>query len=235
MHNITLSSGIAVFIAFLLMMEPAYAEPEPVPAPSDQEIDARLNDVTQSLYAQETNAQYWEYGWGAFDSGTMIWSALQAGQDRDRMNRNANIVQAAESLIGLADVALRPLPAFDADSVCTDPATLRQSVWMQCLALKEALLERSAERAREPYEILPHLEIFGFNLLAGLIVWRTADTHHALLTAIPGEVIGEMQLWTTPRQPIGDFEQYTVRFGPLLLQAEDSAIPAAGLTFSFRF
>jgi len=229
------SSSIVVFISFILVAEPVYAGPYDKPALSDEEIDTRLDDLTQSLHFQQINAQYWEYGWGSFDAGTMIYSAVQVSQDHDRKNRNTDIVQASESLIGLATVVLRPLPAFDADSVCTDPTSLRQSVWLQCLALKEALLERSAQRANEPYELLPHLGNLGFNLLAGLIVWRVADARHALTTAIPGEIIGEMQLWTMPKQPMADFDQYEVQFGPLPLQTEGPVIPATGLTFTYKF
>lgn len=229
-----LSSGLLVFTAFVWVAEQAYAAPNNAPAAGNQEIDWRVNDLAQVLDSQQTNAEYWEYGWGAFDGGTMIWSAVQARQDDNRKDRNTDIVQASESLIGLADVIFRPLPALYADSVCRDPVLSQQDL-LQCLSAREAMLEKSAERAHEPYELLPHLGNLGFNVVAGLIVSRVADTRHALITAIPGEVIGEAQIWTTPTQPIADSDRYKLQFGPLVQQTEGAPVPEAGLMATFKF
>jgi hypothetical protein len=246
MRNMVKTISIAILSAPFLMINPVYAAQTFYAAPpgyvvqnsapvlSDQEIDARINALTQRLHAQERSAAYWEYGWGAFNGGTMIWSAVQAGQDQGRKNRNTDIVQATESLIGLADVVFRPLPAFHADSVCKEPIDTEHDR-LQCLADKEALLDHSAQRANAPYEVLPHLGNLAFNLVAGLIVWRVADTSHALATAIPGTVIGEIQLWTTPQQPVRDFDQYKMHFSPLVRQGDRSRSPTTGLIFTFSF
>jgi hypothetical protein len=232
-------AGLASILLFSPIAPGAYAAPDYVllpnaPYPTRQETDARLDEVTQLLQSQKTDAQYWEYGWGAFDGGTMAWSIAQASHEPDPKDRAADIVQASESLIGLADIIFRPLPALNADSVCAEPLNTQQDR-QQCLAAREALLQRSAERAQEPYEILPHLGNLGFNLAAGLIVWRTSGRSQALVTAIPGEIIGEIQLYTTPSQPIADFDQYRLRFSPLLLETERNHTPAAGVMASLRF
>jgi hypothetical protein len=164
----------------------------------------------------------------------MLWSTEQASRESNRYDRNTDIVNAGESLIGLADVVFRPLPAFNADSLCDQPEYSEQDR-LKCLTARETLLEHSAERAHEPYELLPHLGNLGFNVFAGLLVRRLADTRHALTTAIPGEIIGEMQLWTTPSQPMADFDKYKVQFGPLLLETEHSRVPATGLMCTLRF
>jgi len=227
-------SSAVIFVSSFVITKLLYAAPGSITVLSDQEVDARLNYTVQTLYSQETHAEYWEYGWGAFDSSTMIWSAVQASQDHSRKSRNTDIVQATESLAGLADLTFRPLPAFNAGSVCEETANAEQSR-LQCLAAREALLERSAQRADGPYEMLSHLGNFGFNLFAGLVVWRAADTRHALTTAIPGEIIGEIQLWTVPRQPVLDFDRYKAQFSPLLLQSGRSRSPITGVMFTFGF
>ena len=179
---------IFTFITLLSVAGPTYAAPVYM---SDEDVDTRLHDVSQILYSQEIDADYWEYGWGTFDAGTMIWSTAQAANEHDRKARGADIVQASESLIGLADVIFRPLPAFNADLACMSQET--QGDARKCLAAKEELLERSAERANDPYELLPHLANAGFNLTAGLIIWKVGGGGRALVTAVPGEIIGELQ------------------------------------------
>jgi hypothetical protein len=225
------ASGIVILMSLFLMAAPAGAEPVYM---SDEEVDGRLNEVTQSLYSQQKNAQYWEYGWGAFDGGTMLWSAVQAAGEHDRNARGADIVQATESLVGLADVIFRPLPAFNLPPPC-DISSGTNRDWEHCIAVREALMERSAERANEPYEVLPHAANAGFNLLAGLIVWRVGGRSRALATAVPGEIIGEIQLWTTPGEPLTDFGRYKVQFSPLLIETGRARSPATGVMASFRF
>jgi hypothetical protein len=222
------------FAALCLMTMPAHAAPDDATTLSSQQLNLRLDTLGKELDDQQTDAEYWEYGWGAFDASTMIWSAVQAAGDDNRKDRNTDIVQAGESLIGLADVIFRPLPAFSASYVCRDPALSRQDM-LHCLEVREAMLKASAERAHEPYEMLPHLGNFGFNLVAGLIVWKTADTRHALITAIPGEIVGEAQIWSTPGQPMKDYDKYQLQFGPLLPGSQQTDIPASGLMVSLRF
>jgi hypothetical protein len=224
--------GVAIGVSLFLMVKPVLADPAPVL--SDQEIDARLNFVTEQLQSEQTSAEYWEYGWGAFNGGSMVWSAVQASQDQGHKNHDTDIVQAVEGLAGVADVVFRPLPAFSASTVCDQKINTEEDR-LQCLAAKEDLLERSAERAQEPYELWPHLGNLGFNLLAGLIVWRIADTGHALITAIPGEVIGEVQLWTTPHGPADDLKQYKVQFGPMVQPTGNEHDPAVGVMMKLGF
>ena len=201
---------------------------------SASETDERLGNAARLLDNQETKADYWEYGWGAFDGGTMLWSAAQANRETDRKARNTDIVQAAESLAGLADVIFRPLPAFNASSACLDSADTEIEK-QECLTAKERLLERSAERARDPYTFLPHLGNAGFNLVAGLITWKVGGRGRALQTAIPGEIIGEIQLWTTPSGPMADWDKYKIKFSPLLAETGHTQNPAYGLMFTLPF
>ena len=168
-----ISGALAFLLLLVAIANPAHAQSATYtsngPALTDAQIDTRLDYLTHRLHDEEISADYWEYGWGAFNGGTMIWNAVQASQDQGYKNHNTDIVNSAESLIGVADVVFRPLPAFNADFVCPQPITTEQER-LQCLAAKEELLERSAERAHEPYELLPHLGNIGFNLAAGVVI-----------------------------------------------------------------
>jgi hypothetical protein len=213
--------------------------PEQVYSPTNkplsvQDINARQRDLDQILQKQQRQAEYWEYGWGAFNAGTMVYSAVQAANDHGYKNHNTDIVQAGESLIGLADVIFRPLPAFYADDVCPQQINSEQDR-LECDYTKELLLERSAQRAHESYEVMPHVLNLGFNLAAGAIVWKVADTSHALTTAIPGILIGEIQLWTQPISPMDDYDRYKLLVGPMLKEYDHSRNPTTGLIFTFSF
>jgi hypothetical protein len=201
---------------------------------TNEEIDRRIQVTNELLKSQERSADYWEYGWGAFNTGTMIWSAEKASVESNHRNRATDIVQASESLVGLANVVFRPLPAFVNSSECTQPPPDAQGS-AKCLEANETLLERSAERAQEPYTLLPHVGNVAFNAIAGLIVWKVGSPHNALFTAVPGIAIGEAQIWTTPSGPMGDFNRYKIKFSPLVEQSENSKDTTAGLRLSMNF
>lgn len=193
------------------------------------QFDKRYFEATRLLNEQKKQADYWEYGWGSFNGATLIYSTALAIGENDAKKRNGNIVNAVESLIGLGDVIFRPLPAFNAEVVCSDldsPA--------QCLNRKESLLRDSAERANDPYEILPHAANAGFNAVAGIVVSQIGRTNDALVTGISGVIIGEIQLWTTPRGPIKDYDQYKLNFHPVVIQ-DSSATPVLGIGGSWSW
>ena len=70
---------------------------------------------------------------------------------------------------------------------------------------------------------------------AGAIVWKVADTGHALMTAIPGEIIGEIQIWTQPTDAMNDYGRYKMSVGPMLKEYDRSRNPTTGLIFTFSF
>ena len=218
----------------LLLTQPAYAAPNPSPSAIDYAIGTRLNQATELLQAQKKAAAYWEYGWGGFNGAGMVWSAVEAAKAQDYKDRNTDLIQAVEGLVGVADVVLRPLPAFYANDACTLP-TITEEDQLQCLSAKEALMALSAQRADEPFEFLPHFANFAFNLTAGGIAWGLADAKHALMTFIPGVIFGEIQLWTTPQRPIDDLQRYKVQFGPMLQRDSYARGPLAGLVFTLEF
>ena len=226
---------LAVGLAFsFLMCGSACADDTALSNGGGQSTNQRLSTTTDMLNSQEKNADYWEYGWGSFNATTMGAAAFGASRASNPENRNTDIVQASESLIGLSDIIFRPLPAFNADTVCSKPIHTEQDR-ADCLAAQQDLLQRSAERAQEPYELLPHLGNAGFNALAGYLIARVGNAHNAFNTAIPGVIIGEIRLWTMPLEPIGDYRHYKLEFSPLLQQANGSKETTARLNMKIDF
>jgi len=232
-------AGIVLSLCLLLSWgAPAVAQaargPVETAALADEQVIQRLEFLDRQFESQQSSTALWEYGWGAFNGGSMIFSTVQAATTNNRKDRDMNIVQSVEGLIGVADIIFRPLPVFNATSGCPQNVTTPEAR-MQCLAAKEDLAQRSAERADEPYQILPHVETLGINLLAGGLVWALAGVHRGLITAVPGMLIGEIQLWTTPGQPADDYKRYQVQFSPMVSLSSQKKDPVLGLTARWRF
>jgi hypothetical protein len=230
------ASIFPVALAFCLfnaaIPNPAFAEFYPASAPlTDVEISERLSFLDQRLKSQKSDAELWEYGWGAFNGGTMAYNAFSASQDTNRKDRNTDIIEAVEGLTGVADMIFRPLPALDADSVCKG---LGPGDRAQCLSAEETLVRRSAERANEPYQIMPHVGTLATNLVAGALIWRFGSFARALEAAIPGELIGEAQIWTLPHQPANDYDDYRLQFRPLI-QTDRSKSSTLGVQAAWHF
>ena len=180
---------------------------------SDASVTERLDFLVQRLDAEQTGAALWQYGWSAFNGGTLIADAVEAATDDDRKDRNTHIVRAVEGFYGILDLWLRPLPArFGADPVRALPRATAADRRGR-LARAEELVSRGADRAEAPYTLLPHLTVLGVNLVAGLAIWQLADLPHAYRTVLPGLLIGEAQIWTQPHGPAGDAADYRENFG----------------------
>ncbi len=231
----SLSLGLCVLLS-LGCLTSAHAAPPPAGAAAltDERVTERLDFLDRRFQAQQSDAELWEYGWLAFNGGSTILSSVQAATADNRKDRDMSIVQSVEGLVGVADLVFRPLPSLEADSVCSQKVTTREER-LQCLAAKESLAERAAERANEPYHIAPHVETLGVNLLAGGVVWVLSGFSRALITAVPGELIGEIQLWTTPEQPSHDYAAYQVHFSPMMSLSSRDNSQLIGVEARWRF
>lgn len=196
---------------------------------ADQQFNRQFIETSRLLSAQQTQAQYWEYGWGSFNGAAVVYSAAAAIGENNAKKRNGNIVNAVQGLVGVGDVILRPLPAFSADTVCRE---LESPV--ECLSRKESLLRDSAERAHEPYEILPHAANAAFNAVSGLVISQIGRTNDAFVTGISGLIVGELQIWSTPRGPLHDYDQYRTQFIPVVIQDGSLDKPVMGIGMSWK-
>jgi hypothetical protein len=214
-------AGIAVCVAAALVIAgdpPAAAQQKRITLDltslSDEAINARTEFLERRLDGERRGAQFWHYGWGAFNGASMLATAALAATDDNRKDRNTDIVQSAQSLVGVLNVFLRPLPALSgADPVRAMPGETREERIAR-LAAAEDLVSRGADRAHEPYELGTQAGALGFNLLAGLVIWQVADFRHAWQSTIPGVVVGEIQLFTQPWQPADDLNAYRTEFAP---------------------
>jgi len=222
---------LCVILGLFLVAAPAMAE---VSASSDPQIAQRLRTLDDSFTEQQSDTKLWQYGWMVVNGGSMVVGSIEAVQEKNNKNRNADIVGAVEGLIGTADLIFRPLPVLTVSDVCRKTQSGGENLQL-CLAEKEALAEREKERWNERYELLPHAEILAVNMLAGGAVWRFSSFGQAIFTAISGELIGEAQLWTIPSKGAKDYDAYKVRFEPMVQPAEHLKDTVVGITMTGNF
>jgi hypothetical protein len=192
---------------------------------TDSELSQRLGFLEERLDRERNGAQWWQWGWTGFFVGATTYSIVVAATDDsgNHKDRDTAIVNAVQSAGGLAHMLLSPHPArFGADPMRLAPGASRTEREQQ-LAVGEGILARSADRAEQPYRLLPHALSLGVNLIAGGIIWGIADRTHAIRSTIPGILIGEARLWTLPSLGRIDLADYNTRFGGTTTQ------PRAGL------
>ncbi len=230
----------AAMVIMLAASAPAFAKPDRIKldlsALSDSAVTERLDTLESDLDRERTGAQLWQYGWTAFNGGTMIYDAVEASQNDNRKDRNTHIVRAVEGAIGVTAMFLRPLPALHgADPIRALPGETREERLVR-LAAAEDRVRGGAERSDEPFQIFPHLGVFAINILAGIAVWQFADLPHAYRTVLPGILIGEAQLWTQPQAPANDLSDYRSRYGDGPHQASWWLSPReGGVEVTFRY
>jgi hypothetical protein len=181
---------------------------------SDRTISDRTAFLERKLDDERRSAQWWTYGWLAFNGGSMVASAALAATEDNRADRNADIVNSVQAMVGVANQLLRPLPAVHgAAPVRAMPDGTREERLARLSAAQD-LVARGAGRAREPYELVTQAGAIGFNLIAGVAIWQVADFRHAWQSTIPSILIGEIQLFTTPWGPVDDLNSYRTEFAP---------------------
>ena len=202
------------------------------------EIEERLEFLEQRLEATQLRAQIWQYGWVGVYGVSAIANSVEAASTDDDDDRVASIVNAGKSTIGFTQMLLDPLPArLGADPVRAMPDGTPQGEVAR-LRRAEALLQASAERARQKYTFRPHLQTALVNLAGGGLIWAFGEWEDAALSTGLGLLVGELQIWTLPNQPYRDLAAYQARFGraPGLSGAGWHVAPRPnGITIAYRF
>lgn len=206
----------AVLLALCLLPAPRGASAVP-PAtgtrPDDAEVSQRLDFLSERLDSHRTHAQVWKWGWTAINAGTVVAETVLAVTADDRVDRVNAISQGALAGLGLVDLfVLRPFPGTEG----ADPARAlldgTAEGRLRALERAEALLEASAERARNRKRWPLHLGNVAVNGVAGLAVWAAGSGTDGLVTALSGILGGEIQIWSQPFGRERDLEDYRRRF-----------------------
>lgn len=201
---------------------------------SQAEIEHRLSFIGERLERGRAHARAWQFGWTAVFAGNIAANAIGLA-DQDGDEQVARGVSIAKSSLGLFRNLLEPLPQRAGAEPLRDAAA-NDGDPLTRLARGEALLAASAQRARRPFRLAPHLGILGVNLLGGLIIVAAGDDSDAALSVASGVVGGELRLWSQPSRAAGDLQAYEHRFGGRATDARWRILPAwRGLMIELKF
>ena len=222
-----------IWVAIVLVLAlPAKAQIE------EAVVDERLSFLEERLDASKRHGQFWQYGWMTVTTGGMVAGIVQAtSQNGD--DRKARIVEASTGAIGTGYLLLRPMEARKgADPIRAMPAGTLAEKQNKLLAA-EALLERNAQRTSERTDWKMHLGNVAFNFAAGgVLLALGGNLDDVAINALGGSAVGALQLWTEPRRPAQDWQDYqAIRSGAVLPNQNDWRVSLAprGIAFHFRF
>lgn len=200
-------------------------------------IEDRLGFIEQRLDDGQLHAQLWQYGWTGVNAlGLTLNTAIAASVDNDAA-RAAPIVDAVKSVIGLADLWLRPLPGLHGfDPIRELPGDTPSDLEAR-LAAAERLLQADADRALERTSLLAHAANLAVNLAGGGIILAADRTGDAVTSTALGFVVGELQILSAPWRPTRNLADYENQFGGLARVVDSAELRprANGVEVAFRF
>jgi len=176
---------------------------------SDEEIDRRVDFLTERLDKRQLHAALWKYGWLTVNGGGLIVSATQAGlADEGSTDQVNEIAQAGKAAIGVAYLLLNPMPGTSgADPVRELPNVTREDRLAR-LAEAEYILAREAERAHDRTSWLLHLGNLFLDAAAAAPALALGDAGLAAESFGIGAAVGEIQIWSQPWKGPSDWEEY---------------------------
>lgn len=172
-----------------------------------EQIERRLAFLTQELDDTRLHAAAWQYGWIFIDSAGALASAGQAAfGDEDKLAYHT--MRAVKGAIGTAYLMLNPQPLrCGADPIRAMPSATQSDKMDQLLAAENLLVE-AAERAHQRTSWAYHIGNLLFNAAGAGAVYATGDESGALQALLIDTAAGELQVWTQPWEPPGQWEAY---------------------------
>jgi hypothetical protein len=194
-------------------LDPGVHGPKPVAAEeaaqlTDQQIDQRLDFITQRLEDNRTHAALWYYGFLAVNAGGMIAGATTAAFEDDADNQVYDILNSSLGLIGTGYLLVAPLPGRSgADPVNEMPSATHEDRAAQ-LAAAEDILYDAAGRAKQRTGWILHAGNVLINASAASVLLARESYDNAALLFFLNAAIGEAQILLTPWEPLTTWEDY---------------------------
>jgi len=205
---------------------------------TDEQIESRTAFIEEHLDRHRRHAERWVWGWTIVNGGAAVALGILGGLADKRVDRVSYLSQAGLATVGVVDLhLLRPIPAVNgADSIRALPGSTLAERRLR-LQRAERLLERSARRPGEPWDLWPHLGNLLINTAIGVGVWKAGNSRDGLISGISGAAVGELYLLSQPTGWKEDLEAYH-RFvsGPREPRVSWTLVPMGlGLAVHCRF
>jgi hypothetical protein len=172
-----------------------------------EQIDRRVAFLSERLDDTWLHANLWQYTWLAINTGGAAWSSYQASQDH-RHGQIQHAMEAGKSTIGITYLLTSPMPGLrGADPIRALPSRSREEKLVQ-LEAAERLFRKTVRRARQRKMWLTHIGNFGLHAIASSVLLGLGEKKDAWTSFLMDSAVGELQIWSRPWEPEGDWEEY---------------------------
>lgn len=174
---------------------------------TEAQIDKRLAFLTSRLDDTQLHAAAWQYGWMTINSGGAVWSSFNAARHNgtDQIN---DAMQAGKSVIGITYLLVDPMPGrHGADPIRALPSATRAEK-LAHLEEAERLFRKTVRRSEERKSLLMHIGNVGLHVITSSVLLGLGAEKDAWMTFLIDTASGEVQIWSRPWEPVGDWEEY---------------------------
>jgi len=192
----------------------------------DAGTEARLEFIETRLEEARSRELLWWRSWLAVFSIGAVYGVVAGQMEDNNEIAVANYVTSAKSVLGIADLSLRPhLGRHGAARIRAIPKTSAESC-AERLRLAEETLEVAGEQANIRWSWKRHMSSLVLNLGAAVAVAEGADEpEQAWRDFAVSEVSAEVHIWTHPTRNHDNWEEYRQKF---------NGAPAAALRPTWR-
>lgn len=202
---------------------------------SEEEIGERTSFLIERLEARERYADAWYTTWFATYTLGIVLEGVRAGLVSGENARTDHLVSMTKSVLAVSELSLRERNArFGADPVLVMPDGSYEERLAR-LEKAEELLRSNAKRARNRYRWIVHASTVTINAIgAGVLIAVDAEERAGVSAAL-GIAVGELAIWSEPRKPARDLEEYEERFEGRAKRSWSIAARPGGIAFELRF
>lgn len=235
-HDATLRPFVAAVMAAALLFSSVPARAQSC----DAGTESRLQFLEGRLDEGQRNATWWWRSWlGVFTVGA-IYKTAQGATTHDGSNAAAAYIAAGKSVLGIAELTLRPHVARHGAAPMRVISKATPEGCAERLRLAEKTMEMAAGDGNMRWSWKRHLSSLVLNLAAGLAVsegWHDEGTGWRDFGI--SEASSELHIWTHPTRAVDDWTEYRSQFdgapvasGPSMLRF--AAIPhGVGVRWEF--
>lgn len=173
----------------------------------DEVIEQRLAMLVERLDAGQFGARLWQYGWLAVNGGGVILAGSQAPSD-EGSDRVFDIIEASKGAIGVIYLLLQPMPGRVGSEPVRDMPDATHDDKAARLVRAEELLFAAASRAEQRESWAIHVGNLALNAIGAAVLLGYDDAGLAALSFGLDTVVGELQIWSQPVQPVLDWDDY---------------------------
>ena len=174
---------------------------------TEEQIDRRIAFLTERLDETCLHANAWHYSWMTINTGGIVWSSLQASRSQSA-SRVENAMEAGKSTIGVLYLFGDPMPGRQGGKPIRALPSRTRAEKLYQLEQAERLFRQTVRRAEERYSLLVHIGNVSLHAITSSVLLALGEERDAAMSFAIDTAVGELQIWSRPWEPIGDWEEY---------------------------